>query len=116
MKDRRKVQSYLRPDIYRQDDEACNFIDKLPLKMRGEFIRQAVVCGVALAEVDTRLPAIISSLYRQGITGEELIALIKQVASVFERTTNEKQDQELILIKDNQVGNKIIDNLKGMKS
>ncbi|WP_063657449.1 plasmid partitioning/stability family protein [Candidatus Arsenophonus triatominarum] len=109
MNDRRKIQSYLHPKIYPQDNDVCTFIEKIPLKMRGELIRQSVICGIALAEVDIRLPAIISNLYRKGITGNDIIAMINQ----FDKPTNKIEKLEN---KSFDIDSNALTNLRSMKS
>lgn len=102
MNDRRKIQSYLHPKIYPQDNDACEFLEKIPLKMRGELIRQSAICGIALAEIDIRLPAIISNLYRKGITGTDIIAMISQFdkpTKQINRSENETSDIDQSVLK-----------------
>lgn len=88
---RKKVIAYLHPDIYAQDALAQEYIESLPSQTRGEFNRNALICGAALCTIDPRIMTIISALFSRDISAENLITVIEQVTGVKTDTTNSAQ-------------------------
>lgn len=77
---RKKIISYLHPSIYPQDRMAQHYVERLPVQIRGDFYRQAIICGVALSSIDPRLVNLISGFFTESITARDVIKLIEQVA------------------------------------
>lgn len=87
-KKRKKIISYLHPDIYPQDELTQKFVESLPTQTRGEFYRQAIICGAALSSVDPRLVNLISGLYNSDIDAENLVKIIEQVTGYKSKTVD----------------------------
>ncbi|MBC3211038.1 plasmid partitioning/stability family protein [Serratia fonticola] len=78
---RKKIISYLHPSIYPQDRLAQHYVERLPVQVRGDFYRQAIICGVALSSIDPRLVNLISGFFTESITAEDVIKLVAQVTA-----------------------------------
>ncbi|VXD06778.1 conserved hypothetical protein [Enterobacterales bacterium 8AC] len=76
---RKKIIAYLHPSIYPQDKLTQQYVEGLPVQVRGEFYRQAIICGVALSSIDPRLANLISGFFNGSITAGDVIGLIEQV-------------------------------------
>ena len=76
--DRRKVLIYLRPDISASE----RFADaKIEAHHRGDMSRTALLAGLALGEVDSRLPSMLAALLAEDTKPE---TLRKMLASFLE--------------------------------
>lgn len=82
---RKKFTLYLSPDN-EADQEAMNVIASVSRMSRGELFRNAFVTGLALQRLDSRLPALISTLFNGQLTADQLVGLLSQ-------TTNWKPSQ-----------------------
>jgi len=87
-KKRKKIIAYLHPDIYPQDELTQKFVESLPTQTRGDFYRQAIICGAALSSVDPRLVNLISGLYNSDIDAESLVKIIEQVTGYKSKTVD----------------------------
>lgn len=85
---RKKVIAYLHPDIYAQDALTQEYIESLPSQTRGEFNRNALICGAALCTIDPRIMTIISALFSRDISAENVITVIEQVTGFKPDSTN----------------------------
>ncbi|STV29580.1 plasmid stable inheritance protein [Klebsiella pneumoniae subsp. ozaenae] len=63
--DRRKVLIYLRPDISASERFADAKIEAHHRGDRGDMSRTALLAGLALGEVDSRLPSMLAALLRK---------------------------------------------------
>jgi Plasmid stability protein len=90
---RKKVIAYLHPDIYAQDALAQDYIESLPSQTRGEFNRNALICGAALCTIDPRIMTIISALFSKDISAENVMAIIEQVTGFKSTATNSDQKE-----------------------
>ena len=64
--DRRKVLIYLRPDISASERFADAKIEAHHRGDRGDMSRTALLAGLALGEVDSRLPSMLAALLAEG--------------------------------------------------
>lgn len=70
--ERRKVLLYLRPEISSSERFADAKIESHPRSDRGDMARTALLAGIALGEVDNRLPSMLSALLADGITPQSI--------------------------------------------
>lgn len=75
--DRKKFTLYLHPEND-ADRQALNVIESVSRSARGELFRQAFITGMALHQLDSRLPALLSTLFSAGLTAEQLVGLVSQ--------------------------------------
>lgn len=75
--ERKKFTLYLHPENP-ADKQALDIIESIPRSARGEFFRHAFICGAALQHLDTRLPALLATLFNETLTAEQLVMLISQ--------------------------------------
>ncbi len=75
--DRKKFTLYLHPEND-ADRQALNVIESVSRSARGELFRHAFITGMALHQLDSRLPALLSTLFSAGLTAEQLVALVGQ--------------------------------------
>lgn len=85
---RKKIIAYLHPSIYPQDILTQQYVESLPAKVRGDFYRQAIICGAALSSIDPRLVNLISGFFNSEITAGNVIGLIEQVTGHSSGITN----------------------------
>lgn len=79
--DRRKVLIYLRPDISASERFADAKIEAHHRGDRGDMSRTALLAGLALGEVDSRLPSMLAALLAEDTKPE---TLRKMLASFLE--------------------------------
>ena len=72
--DRRKVLIYLRPDISASERFADAKIEAHHRGDRGDMSRTALLAGLALGEVDSRLPSMLAALLACGLPAYEAAA------------------------------------------
>nr|WP_245610339.1 plasmid partitioning/stability family protein [Yersinia kristensenii] len=53
-------------------------MDSVPRRARGELFRQAFVAGLALHQLDERLPALIATMLTKELTADQVVELIAQ--------------------------------------
>ncbi len=70
--DRRKVLIYLRPDISASERFADAKIEAHHRGDRGDMSRTALLAGLALGEVDSRLPSMLAALLAEDTKPETL--------------------------------------------
>ncbi|MGK2894486.1 plasmid partitioning/stability family protein [Klebsiella michiganensis] len=75
--DRKKFTLYLHPEND-ADRQALNVIESVSRSARGELFRHAFITGMALHQLDRRLPALLSTLFSAGLTAEQLVTLVGQ--------------------------------------
>lgn len=75
---RRKFTVYLHPDDSNADMQAMDVIESISQRIRGDFLRQSVIAGAALYQIDPRLPVLLASLYDGKMTNDQLVTLISQ--------------------------------------
>lgn len=75
--DRKKFTLYLHPEND-TDRQALNVIESVPRSARGELFRHAFIAGMALQQLDSRLPALLSTLFSADLTADQLVGLIGQ--------------------------------------
>lgn len=76
--DRRKFTLYLHPEEAKSDAQAISVIDTVSRRSRGELFRQAFVAGLALQQLDDRLPALIATMLTKTLAADQVIGLIAQ--------------------------------------
>lgn len=84
---RKKIIAYLHPSIYLQDQLAQHYVESLPTQVRGDFYRQAIICGTALSSIDPRLVNLISGFFNGALTAGNVIKLIEQVTGDQSKST-----------------------------
>lgn len=77
MSERRKFTLYMHPDEM-ADGLAVDVIESVSQRTRGDFLRNAVIAGCALQQVDKRLPLLIATLFDGNMTAGQLVAMIRQ--------------------------------------
>lgn len=75
--DRKKFTVYLHPD-QAADKLSLDIIESVPRNDRGELYRRALISGLALYQLDSRLPGLLSVLLDRDFTAEQLVGLISQ--------------------------------------
>lgn len=75
--ERKKFTLYLHPENP-ADKQALDIIESIPRSSRGELFRHAFVSGIALQHIDSRLPALLATLFSHNFTAEQLVSLISQ--------------------------------------
>lgn len=85
---RKKIIAYLHPSIYLQDKLTQHYVESLPTQVRGDFYRQAIICGAALSSVDPRLVNLISGFFNGAVTAENVIKLIEHVTGCPSKSTD----------------------------
>lgn len=75
--ERKKFTLYLHPDR-EADAQAMNVIESVPRSGRGELFRNAFIAGLALQQLDGRLPVLLATLLTQELTADQLVGLVSQ--------------------------------------
>ncbi|RDL15616.1 plasmid partitioning/stability family protein [Serratia fonticola] len=75
---RKKLSLYLHPEE-QPDSMAFSQIDTVPRKKRGELYRHALISGLALHQLDERLPALLTALFTKSLTPDMVIRLMADV-------------------------------------
>lgn len=75
--ERKKFTLYLHPDR-EADAQAMNVIESVPRSGRGELFRNAFIAGLALQQLDSRLPVLLATLLTQELTADQLVGLVSQ--------------------------------------
>lgn len=70
--ERRKVLLYLRPEVNDGEQFASDKIGMQPQGERGNYSRTALMAGIALGELDSRLPALLAAMLSDHTSAEEL--------------------------------------------
>ncbi|MGG5853412.1 plasmid partitioning/stability family protein, partial [Klebsiella pneumoniae] len=80
--DRRKVLIYLRPDISASERFADAKIEAHHRGDRGDMSRTALLAGLALGEVDSRLPSMLAALLAEDTKPETLRKMLASFLAV----------------------------------
>ncbi|MGF1389602.1 plasmid partitioning/stability family protein, partial [Klebsiella pneumoniae] len=80
--DRRKVLIYLRPDISASERFADAKIEAHHRGDRGDMSRTALLAGLALGEVDSRLPSMLAALLAEDTKPETLRKMLAYMGPV----------------------------------
>lgn len=75
--ERKKFTLYLHPDKD-ADRQALEVIESVPRSARGELYRNALIAGMALQQLDPRLPALLSAMLSESFSADQLIGLVSQ--------------------------------------
>ena len=79
---RRKVLIYLRPATHASKRFADARIDALHRGDRGELSRTALLPGIALEEIDRRLPSVLSALLADNTSPETLRTMLSSFLNI----------------------------------
>lgn len=75
--DRKKFTVYLHPD-QAADNLSLDIIESVPRNERGELYRKALISGLALHQLDPRLPGLLAVFLDKDFTVESLVGLLSQ--------------------------------------
>lgn len=89
--ERRKVLFYLRPGLNASEQYADAKLEGHPLRDRNDMARTAMLAGIALGEVDSRLPPMLASLL-SGDNSPEVIR--KMLVSFLEISPEVRENPE----------------------
>ncbi|EIT0982525.1 plasmid stabilization protein [Escherichia coli] len=89
-KERRKIMFYLRSDLnaYASEQYAVAKIEAHPLSDRNDMVRTAMLAGIALGEVDSRLPPMLASL----LSGDNSSEVIRKMLVSFLEISHEVRE------------------------
>ena len=76
--ERKKITIYLHPDEL-PDQMALAEIDTVPRKNRGDLYREALISGLVLHQLDSRIPAVLTALSTRTLTVDQVINQIAQI-------------------------------------
>ena len=79
---RRKVLIYLRPDTYASERFADARIEAHHRGDRGELSRTALLAGIALGEIDSRLPSVLAALLADNTSPETLRTMLSSFLNI----------------------------------
>ncbi|MFZ4168473.1 plasmid partitioning/stability family protein [Enterobacter ludwigii] len=79
---RRKVLIYLRPTTHASERFADARIASLPRNDRGELSRTALLAGIALGEIDGRLPSVLAALLADKTAPETLRTMLASFLNI----------------------------------
>lgn len=57
---------------------AMDVIEGVPRRSRGELFRNAFIAGMALQQLDHRLPALLTSFFTEKMSTEQVVGMISQ--------------------------------------
>lgn len=75
--ERKKFTVYLHPD-QAADSVSLDIIESVPRNDRGELYRKALISGLALHQLDPRLPGLLALLLDKDFTADNLVVLLSQ--------------------------------------
>ncbi|HHO9701280.1 plasmid partitioning/stability family protein [Citrobacter braakii] len=75
--ERKKFTVYLHPD-QAADSMSLDIIESVPRNDRGELYRKALISGLALHQLDPRLPGLLALLLDKDFTADSLVGLLSQ--------------------------------------
>lgn len=75
--ERKKFTLYLHPDK-RSDQQALTVIESVPRSARGDLYRNVFIAGLALQQLDDRLPALLTTFLDGQMTADQLVGLDRQ--------------------------------------
>lgn len=73
---RKDIRFYLRPTKAVNEQYAADKLSDLPGEIQDQM-RLFSLAGLAIAEVDSRLPAVLASMLKPGVTGTEVEAVLR---------------------------------------
>lgn len=79
---RRKVLIYLRPETHASERFADAWIEAHHRGDRGELSRTALLAGIALGEMDSRLPSVLAALLAENTSQETLRAMLSSFLNI----------------------------------
>ncbi|WP_218962488.1 plasmid partitioning/stability family protein, partial [Erwinia amylovora] len=59
------------------DSLAMDVIESVSQRTRGDFLRNAVIAGCALQQIDQRLPVLVATMFDGKMTPGQLVAMIR---------------------------------------
>ncbi|EIC83142.1 plasmid partitioning/stability family protein [Serratia sp. M24T3] len=71
---RRKFTSYLQLDS-ESDREALAVVETISQRVRGDFLRNAIISAAALHQLGPRLPTMLAALFNGKMTSDQLVSL-----------------------------------------
>ncbi|HHL2713204.1 TPA: plasmid partitioning/stability family protein [Yersinia enterocolitica] len=74
---RRKFTCYLQLDS-ETDRHALEVVESISQRVRGDFLRNAVITTAALHQLDPRLPVLLATLFNGQLTADQLVNLLTQ--------------------------------------
>lgn len=75
--ERKKFTLYLHIDN-EADKQAIDVIESVNRKNRGDLFRNVFVAGLALQQLNSRLPTLISALFTDKFSADQLVSLLSQ--------------------------------------
>lgn len=75
--ERKKLTVYLHPEK-EADSVSLDIIESVPRNDRGDLFRKALISGLALHQLDSRLPGLISILLDRNFSADQLVGLLNQ--------------------------------------
>ncbi|MCU6243965.1 plasmid partitioning/stability family protein [Enterobacter asburiae] len=81
---RRKVLIYLRPETYASERFADARIEARHRGDRGELSRTALLAGIALGEIDSRIPSVLAALLADNTSTETLRTMLASFLNIRE--------------------------------
>lgn len=75
--ERKKFTLYLHPESV-SDRQAMEVIETVPRSGRGELFRNAFIAGMALQQLDSRLPGLLATFLTAELTAEQVVGFISQ--------------------------------------
>lgn len=75
--ERKKFTVYLHPDQV-ADDVSLGIIESVSRNERGELYRKAFISGLALHQLDPRLPGLLAVLLDRDFSADQLVGLLSQ--------------------------------------
>ncbi|HEJ7885222.1 TPA: plasmid partitioning/stability family protein [Serratia marcescens] len=79
---RRKVLIYLRPETHASERFADARIEAHHRGDRGELSRTALLAGIALGEIDSRLPSLLAALLSDNTTSDTLRTILASFLNI----------------------------------
>lgn len=79
---RRKVLIYLRPETHANERFADGWLTTQQRRDRGELSRTALLAGIALGEIDSRLPSVLTALLANNTTPETLRTMLASFLNI----------------------------------
>lgn len=84
--ERKDIRFYLRPTKAENEKYAADKLDSRQGEIQDQM-RLYSLAGLAIAEVDSRLPAVLASMLKPGVTGQEVESVLKAFLSMDTTTT-----------------------------
>jgi len=75
--ERKKLTVYLHPD-QEADSVSLDIIESVPRNERGDLYRRSLISGLALHQLDSRLPGLIAVLLDRKFCADQLVGLLSQ--------------------------------------